>query len=95
MNFLDKAIAPFAPTWAANRARARAQIKMYEAVMPSRLQKAKREGRSADNALGGAGQSLREQARWLDENHDLVIGLLDKLEIGLSVLMALWLNHSL
>ena len=22
MNFLDKAIAPFAPTWAANRARA-------------------------------------------------------------------------
>lgn len=80
MNFLDKAIAPFAPTWAANRARARAQIKMYEAVMPSRLQKAKREGRSADNALGGAGQSLREQARWLDENHDLVIGLLDKLE---------------
>ena len=58
----------------------RAQIKMYEAVMPSRLQKAKREGRSADNALGGAGQSLREQARWLDENHDLVIGLLDKLE---------------
>ncbi|MEI9820138.1 phage portal protein, partial [Enterobacter hormaechei] len=27
-----------------------------------------------------AGQSLREQARWLDENHDLVIGLFDKME---------------
>ncbi|MFV0576040.1 MAG: phage portal protein [Vibrio sp.] len=80
MNFLDKAIAPFAPTWAAKRLRSRAQIKMYESVLPSRLHKAKREGRSADNALSGAGQSLREQARWLDENHDLVIGLLDKLE---------------
>jgi ATP-dependent Clp endopeptidase proteolytic subunit ClpP len=27
-----------------------------------------------------AGTSLREQARWLDENHDLVIGLFDKME---------------
>jgi capsid protein len=24
--------------------------------------------------------SLREQARWLDNNHDLVIGVFDKLE---------------
>lgn len=24
--------------------------------------------------------ALREQARWLDENHDIVIGLLDKME---------------
>lgn len=80
MSILDKVIAPFAPQWAANRLRARAQIRAYEATMPSRLHKAKREGRSADGALNFAGQSLREQARWLDENHDLVIGLLDKLE---------------
>ncbi|WP_441326508.1 phage portal protein [Klebsiella pneumoniae] len=26
------------------------------------------------------GPSLREQARWLDNNHDLVIGIFDKLE---------------
>ncbi|WP_415720610.1 phage portal protein [Photobacterium ganghwense] len=80
MNFLDKVIAPIAPGWAASRLKSRAVIQAYEAASPSRLHKAKREGRSADNAMNFAGQSLREQARWLDENHDLVIGLLDKLE---------------
>ncbi|KDM92890.1 phage portal protein [Photobacterium galatheae] len=80
MNLIDKALAPLFPSWAASRVKARAQIMAYEAATPSRLHKAKRESRSADNALGMAGQSLREQSRWLDENHDLVIGLLDKLE---------------
>ncbi|VFS15867.1 Gifsy-2 prophage VmtV [Salmonella enterica subsp. enterica serovar Typhimurium] len=27
-----------------------------------------------------AGKSLREQARWFDNNHDLVVGALDKME---------------
>lgn len=80
MNLLDKAIAPLFPNWAASRLKARAQIMAYEAAMPSRTHKTNREGRSANNALAMAGRSLLEQARWLDENHDLVIGLLDKLE---------------
>ena len=44
--------------------------------------KTKRESRAADTAVGVAGVSLREQARALDEDHDIVIGLLDKLEAG-------------
>ena len=52
---------------------------LYE-VITSRTHKATREYRSANNAVFAAGKSLREQARWLDENHDIVIGLLDKME---------------
>jgi lambda family phage portal protein len=56
------------------------EIAAYEATHPSRTHKAKRENRSANQLTQSGGRSLREQARWLDCNHDLVIGLLDKLE---------------
>ncbi|UFZ75092.1 hypothetical protein E8R41_14560 [Escherichia coli] len=53
----------------------------YEAVKPTRTHKARRENRSADQlSKYGAVFSLREQARFLDINHDLVIGVFDKLE---------------
>ncbi|HBC0207567.1 TPA: ATP-dependent Clp protease proteolytic subunit [Salmonella enterica subsp. enterica serovar Napoli] len=55
-------------------------LQAYDAAQPSRLNKTKRESRAADTAVGVAGVSLREQARALDEDHDIVIGLLDKLE---------------
>lgn len=80
MGIFEKTLGAIAPGWAASRARNRLLLQAYEAAHPSRLHKAKREGRSADSAVFIAGVSLREQARWLDENHDLVIGLLDKLE---------------
>lgn len=80
MGIFEKTLGAIAPGWAASRARNRLLLQAYEAAHPSRLHKAKREGRSADSAVFVAGVSLREQARWLDENHDLVIGLLDKLE---------------
>ena len=48
--------------------------------MPSRLHKAKRESRGANAAIQQSAVSLREQARALDQNHDIVIGILDKLE---------------
>jgi capsid protein len=38
--------------------------------------------------------SLREQARWLDNNHDLVIGVFDKLEERVVGKRALLLNRS-
>src|SRR5690606_41724458 len=47
---------------------------------PSRTHKAKGEPHSADLAVQLAGKTLREQARYLDENHDLVTGLFDRLE---------------
>ncbi|TKB53300.1 phage portal protein [Ferrimonas aestuarii] len=80
MNWLERAIEVVSPSWAAGRAANRLQIKGFEAAMPSVHHKAKREGRSMNDAIGFAGASIREQARWLDENHDLVIGLLDKME---------------
>ncbi|KFC13126.1 phage portal protein [Trabulsiella guamensis ATCC 49490] len=80
MGFIEKTLGVISPGWAAARAKNRMRLKAYEAASPSRLHKASRESRSADTAVFMAGTSLREQARWLDENHDLVIGILDKME---------------
>ncbi|WP_162287011.1 phage portal protein [Pantoea stewartii] len=80
MGMFEKALGAFAPGWAAARARDRMLLQAYEAAMPSRINKSKRESRSADTAVYAAGVSLREQARKLDEDHDIVIGILDKLE---------------
>ncbi|EQA1467431.1 phage portal protein [Escherichia coli] len=80
MGFFDKALGAIAPGWAVSRARNKMLLRAYEAAQPSRLNKARRESRSADTAVFSAGTSLREQARALDEDHDIVIGLLDKLE---------------
>lgn len=80
MNFLTRVIRHVSPGWAASRLRSEMQVQAYEAARPSRIHSAKRESRSANNAVFAAGASIREQARWLDENHDLAIGILDKLE---------------
>jgi len=80
MGIFDKTLGAISPGWAASRARNKLRIQMYEAAQRTRTHKADRESRSADAAVFAAGTSLREQARWLDENHDLVTGLLDKLE---------------
>lgn len=52
----------------------------YEAVKTTRTHKARRENRTADQLSLYGAVSLREQARYLDNNHDLVIGVFDKLE---------------
>lgn len=80
MNLLDRLLAPLAPAFVAHRLKHRLIIQAYEAAKPSRTHKAKGEGRSADSALQAAGRSLREQCRWLDENHDIVTGIFDRLE---------------
>ena len=80
MNILDKTISVISPSWASGRLRARLQIKAYEAANPTRLHKGRRERRNANQLTQLGGQSVREQARWLDSNHDLVIGILDKME---------------
>ncbi len=80
MGFIEKTLGVVSPGWAAARAKNRLKLMAYDAATPSRTHKGKRESRSADTAVFAAGTSLREQARWLDENHDLVIGLFDKLE---------------
>lgn len=80
MSLLDEAIGLVSPGWKAARLKSRAMIRAYEAVTPTRTHRAKRENRNANQLTQSGGRSLREQARWLDCNHDLVIGLLDKLE---------------
>lgn len=80
MGIFDRALGAIAPGWAVARARNKMLLQAYDAAQPSRLNKTKRESRAADTAVGVAGISLREQARALDEDHDIVIGLLDKLE---------------
>lgn len=80
MSLIDDAIGLLSPGWKAARLRSRVQIQAYEAATPSRTHRAKRENRSANQLTQVAGLSLREQARFLDNNSDLVIGILDKLE---------------
>lgn len=80
MSLIDDAIGVFSPRWKASRLRSRVAINAYEAALPTRTHRAKRENRNANQLTQFAGRSIREQARWLDNNHDLVIGLLDKLE---------------
>ncbi|MDV5032891.1 phage portal protein, partial [Escherichia coli] len=80
MAISDDVIGFFSPGWKAARLRSRALIMAYEAVKPTRTHKARRENRSADQLSKYGAVSLREQARFLDINHDLVIGVFDKLE---------------
>lgn len=80
MNLFEKSILAIAPGWASSRAENRHKVNAYEAAHPSRTHKANKERRSANQAVFAAGKSLREQARWLDENHDISIGILDKFE---------------
>lgn len=80
MNFLEKTIATLSPKWAANRSRSRYVLNAYEAALPSRTHKANRESKGANTTVRQSAVSLREQARALDQNHDIVIGILDKME---------------
>lgn len=80
MGLFEKMLATVSPGWAAERARARLQLQAYEAAMPTRTHAGRRESRDASTAVFAAGVSIREQARWLDENHDICVGIFDKLE---------------
>lgn len=80
MNFLEKTIAILSPKWAAKRSQSRYVLNAYEATLPSRTHKAVREQQGANVAVRQSAVSLREQARALDQNHDIVIGILDKME---------------
>ena len=79
-NIIDKILEPFAPQMVANRLRARYLIQAYEATKVTRTHKAKGQHLSADASIQQGARSLREQSRKLDEDHDLVTGLFDRLE---------------
>lgn len=81
-NLLEKAIALISPRTAANRAHARQILSYYEAAIPGKTRKGRREAGSGNVAIQRAGTSLREQARHLEENHDIAKGALDCLVIN-------------
>lgn len=80
MNLLDRVLEPFAPGLVAQRMASRTLIQAYEAAQVTRTHKAKRQASSADRSLQRDAVSLREQCRKLDEDHDMVTGLFDRLE---------------
>jgi len=77
---VDRLLEPLFPQWVAKRMGARDVIQAYQAAQVSRTHKPKRQARSADNALQRDGRSMREQCRQLEEDHDIVTGMYDRLE---------------
>jgi len=75
----DKTISAFAPTWALKYMRRIVVLRSYEAAIASRLNPLPLDTSHIDAQVGNAGESLRTQARHLEQNHDLVSGLLDVL----------------
>jgi lambda family phage portal protein len=73
---LDAAIRAISPSWALRRAQARRVLAYYEAARPNPQRKQRKERNSASRAVQNAGTSIREQARHLEQNHDLARAVL-------------------
>lgn len=68
---LTSLIKAISPQWALKREQARRVLAYYEAARPSTQRKQRKERNSASVAVRNAGTSIREQARHLEQNHDL------------------------
>lgn len=78
-NLIDKIVEHFAPGAAVRRAQDRRILAYYEAAKPDRLRKNRRETASGNDAILRAGSSLRQQARHLEQNYDIALGVLNTL----------------
>jgi lambda family phage portal protein len=87
MDALSQFIAPLFPGWAASRIAAQAKLiaaqRYYEAVNISHHRTRRGGSQSADTVVDKSKGKLREYARWLDENHDLAVGVLDDLVVNI------------
>lgn len=79
MNALDRLIGWFDPQAAVKRAHYRRTLAYYEAANPSRLRKGRAAPGTGNIAVERGGRSLREQARYYEQNHDLARGVLNDL----------------
>lgn len=83
MDAITRILSVIAPGLAASRLIAQAKLanatRYYDAVRPSSLRPRRGGIQSADAVMDVAKGGLREYARWLDENHDLAVGVLDDL----------------
>lgn len=87
-NVLEKSIATISPKWAANRAKARLQIKAYEGAQIDRLHPSKRDKGSGDAVMSYSAYNMRNKARDMDRNNDLIHGALNVIEdnvVGLGI----------
>lgn len=76
---IEALIEQLAPGWALRRAQSRAALRVYSAAQASPRRKIPTDARSGDAVMYQGGQKVRRWARHLDENLDLVAGLLTSL----------------
>lgn len=78
MGRIDSIIGAISPGWAASRARNRLQAlayrQAYEAAEKTHLRPQQRDFGSGNNVVGMTGATLRNHARNLDRNHDIISG---------------------
>ncbi|WP_144395660.1 phage portal protein, partial [Pleionea sediminis] len=80
MNWMDKLALTVSPSWALKRAQQRQMVQAFQAVEKTRLHKRPTEHRSANALVESGGRSLRGQARFFDNNYDIVTAIFDTLE---------------
>jgi lambda family phage portal protein len=82
-DWIDRILAPLAPGIAARRIRAKASLaaaeRLYQAVQASDYRPRRGSGASGDAVMDQAKGRMREFGRYLDENSDITVGLLDDL----------------
>lgn len=79
MNIIDAIIRPISPERALKRAQARSILAAYESATNTRTRKNPKDNASGNSLTAVAGETLRGQARHLDQNHDLCRGILNNL----------------
>lgn len=79
MSWVDRTLAGLFPSYQLRRLEAKRITNAYESAQPSRLHKAKKEGRGPNLPVGEATKPIREQVRYLEQNTDIVNGALDVL----------------
>ena len=75
----DAIIAWLNPEAGLRRAQARKVLAYYEAAKSDRLRKSRKETGTGNTAVLRAGSSLRQQARHMEQNYDLALGVLNTL----------------
>ena len=81
MDFLSRVLAYLSPVRAAKRevelAKLEAAKRLYEAAKTTNYRPRRGTGASADAVMDAAGTRLREMSRYLYENHDLAVGVVE------------------
>jgi lambda family phage portal protein len=80
MNPVDRLIGFFSPGAAFRRVQYRNALALYEAAQPSRLRKFSRDASAPNQLVQRGAYHLRNQARHLEQNHDIARGILRTLQ---------------